>query len=115
MVATPTLEELQVTDWRTCVLLSLKVPVAMNCCVVPGDSVGLGGVTAIDTNPARGCNEKLRTASALLFPYLSIAVTLHVQGPTGAGAQIVYGRVVPIGAPLKPATLLPAGGSTSNS
>src|SRR5436853_110509 len=49
IVAMPRLEELQVTDWRTCVLLLLKVPVAMNCCVVPSDRVALGGVTAIDT------------------------------------------------------------------
>ena len=33
-------------------LLSLKVPVAMNCCVEPTDSVGVAGVTVIDTNPA---------------------------------------------------------------
>ena len=32
-------------------LLSLKVPVAMNCCVEPTDSVGVAGVTVIDTNP----------------------------------------------------------------
>ena len=32
-------------------LLSLKVPVAMNCCVEPTDTVGVAGVTVIDTNP----------------------------------------------------------------
>ena len=32
-------------------LPSLKVPVAMNCCVEPTDSVGVVGVTVIDTNP----------------------------------------------------------------
>ena len=32
-------------------LLSLKVPVAMNCCVEPTDTVGVVGVTVIDTNP----------------------------------------------------------------
>src|SRR2546425_12096859 len=36
IVATPGLDELQVT-WvvKSCVVLSLKVPVAVNCCFVP--------------------------------------------------------------------------------
>jgi hypothetical protein len=35
-----------------CVLLSVNVPVAVNCCVVPSGIVGTAGVTAIETNSA---------------------------------------------------------------
>jgi hypothetical protein len=37
---------------KSCVLPSLNVPVAVNCCVPPSASEGLGGFTAIDTNMA---------------------------------------------------------------
>ncbi len=46
--ATAEFDELQVTEASCSVLLSLKVPVAMNCCVVPGDKVDVAGVTSID-------------------------------------------------------------------
>ena len=36
----------------SCVLLSVNVPVAVNCCVVPSGIVGTAGVTAIETNSA---------------------------------------------------------------
>ena len=51
-------------------LLSLKVPVAMNCCVEPTDSVGTAGVTMIDTNPV-GVRVPGRYNSALEKPVLS--------------------------------------------
>ena len=54
-------------------LLSLKVPVAMNCCVEPTDSVGVAGVTVIDTNPVGvrvpgRYNSALATATGCLGP-----------------------------------------------
>jgi hypothetical protein len=51
MVATDGVADAHVT-WlvRFCVELSEKVPVAVNCCVVPFTIVGLTGVTASDTN-----------------------------------------------------------------
>lgn len=36
----------------SCVLPSVKVPVAASCIVVPSGMVGIAGVTAIDTNAA---------------------------------------------------------------
>lgn len=53
MVATVATDEVQVT-WpvRIIVLLSLNVPVAVNCCALPWVTVGLLGVTAIDTRVA---------------------------------------------------------------
>ena len=53
IVATPAAEELQVTvPPRFCVLPSLNVPVALNCCVLPLVIDGFTGVTAIDTSVA---------------------------------------------------------------
>lgn len=53
IVATPVLLELQVTVVvRFCVLLSEKVPVAVNCSVPVVPMVGFAGVTAIDTSVA---------------------------------------------------------------
>ena len=37
---------------RSCVVLSVYVPVAVNCCSVPGAIDGFAGVTAIDTRTA---------------------------------------------------------------
>src|SRR5579864_2575391 len=53
MVAAAVFEEFHVALVRVCVLLSLYVPVAVNCCVEPTFTVGLLlGVTAIDTSAA---------------------------------------------------------------
>ena len=48
-VATEVFEELQVTEFvRFCVLPSLYLPVAVNCCVPPFAIDGFAGVTVID-------------------------------------------------------------------
>jgi hypothetical protein len=53
IVATAVFVELQVTVLvRFCLLLSLYVPVAVNCCVMPATIEGFAGVTASDTNVA---------------------------------------------------------------
>src|ERR1035441_5592909 len=53
MVATPVVADAQVTEAvRSCVLLSLKVPVAVNCRVAPLVMDGLAGVTAMDCSVA---------------------------------------------------------------
>jgi hypothetical protein len=53
IVAAAGLEELQTTDPEiSCVLLSLKDPVAVNCLVVPVAIVEFAGVTVIDTRVA---------------------------------------------------------------
>ena len=50
-VATAEFEEDQVTELiRFCVLPSVKVPVAVNCCEAPTEIVELAGVTAIEFN-----------------------------------------------------------------
>src|SRR5712692_11651405 len=59
IVATPGLDELQVT-WvvRSCFVLSLKIPVAVNCCVSPSGRLGLAGVTAIVDSVAARSEER---------------------------------------------------------
>ncbi len=53
LLATVALSEVQVTELvRFCVLVSLNVPVAVNCWVVPLGIEGLAGVTAMDTSVA---------------------------------------------------------------
>ena len=53
IVATVVVNELQVTELvRFWVLVSLNVPVAVNCCVVPLGIEGLAGLTAMDTSVA---------------------------------------------------------------
>src|ERR1700746_2779687 len=53
MVATPVAEEAQVTvEVRSWIVLSVKVPVAVNCSVSPLAMLGVGGVTAMDTSVA---------------------------------------------------------------
>jgi hypothetical protein len=53
IVATVVFEELHMTEVvRSAVLLSLYVPVAVNCRPVPRATIELAGVTAMDTNCA---------------------------------------------------------------
>lgn len=53
MVATLAAEELQcVLSVTSCVLASLNVPVAVNCCVLPSATFGAAGVIAIEDSVA---------------------------------------------------------------
>ena len=75
MVATEVVAEAHVTcAVRFCVLLSLKVPVAVNCCVVPFGMDGLAGVTAID------CSVAAVTVSTV-EPVTPLSVALMVLVP----------------------------------
>jgi hypothetical protein len=78
MVATVVVAEVQVTLLvRFCVLLSLNVPVAVNCCVSPLATEGLAGVTAID------CSVAAVTVSTV-EPEIAPDVALMVDGPAEA-------------------------------
>jgi hypothetical protein len=74
MVATDAAEEAQLTDAvRPCVLLSEKVPVAVNCCVVPRKIEGLAGVTAIET---RVTSVTVRVVEPEMFPDVAVIVVV---------------------------------------
>ena len=49
IAATPVFEELQIADAKVWVLLSLYVPVAINCWVCKVEIDGFAGVRAIET------------------------------------------------------------------
>ena len=79
MVAAAGLEEVQRTDFeRSCVLLSLKVPVAVNCRVVPTAVVELAGVTAIETKLAL---VTVSDAEPLMEPDVAVMVVVPVPTP----------------------------------
>lgn len=72
IVATAGVEELHNTDpVMSCVLLSLNVPVAVNCDVVPVDIDPFAGVTASDTRPAL---VTVRDAVPLMEPDATVIV-----------------------------------------
>jgi hypothetical protein len=76
IVATVVVADAQVTVLvKFCVLLSLKVPVAVNCCVRPLATEGLAGVTAID------CRVAVVTVN-VVEPKIAPDVALIVEVPT---------------------------------
>jgi hypothetical protein len=94
-VATAVLEEVQVTDDVTsCLVPPWNVPVAVYCCVAPGRTVAVLGVTAIETSP-----DTLTVTPAdgvSIFPLSSVARLWRVAvGPT-LGVQIYDQLVVPV-------------------
>ena len=93
MVATVGAEEVQVTDdVRFCVVASVNIPVAINCCVVPRAILGLTGVTPMDTRVAA-------VTVSVAVPAFPVAgsVAVIVMGPPMANA---------VASPFKPAALL---------
>ncbi len=83
IVATAVLDELQVT-WvvRSCVVLSLKVPVAVNCWGNPSGRPGLVGVTAIETRVAL---VTVSVAQVFVVVQLTLpSVAVIVMGPPAA-------------------------------
>ena len=77
MVAAAALEDVHVTVVvMSCVLLSLKVPVAVNCLVVPTAMLALAGVTAIETRAAA-----VTVSDAVPLIPAEVAVTVAVPVP----------------------------------
>jgi len=69
MPATVALEEFQVTcELKSCALLSVNVPVALNCCVVPGAIDMVAGVTAMETRES----VTVRVAVPLTVPEVAV-------------------------------------------
>lgn len=73
ITATSGAEELQLTDGRSCVLPSLKTPVAVTCWPVPKAMLAFAGVMAIEVRTA-GITVKL--ADPLAAPDVAVIVTL---------------------------------------
>ena len=90
MVAMELSDRLQRTEFViSCVVLSVKVPMAANCCCVPFTMPGFGGVTVMDTRAA--------------------AVTVSVVEPETlprVAMTLVEPAATPAANPLEPAVLL---------
>jgi len=79
IVAAPVLEELQMTEAvRSCVVVSEKVPVAVNCWVVPLAMPGLVGVRAMDASVAA---EMVIVVSPEMFPEVAVMVAVPMPLP----------------------------------
>lgn len=76
MVATETVSEAQVT-WlvMSCVELSVKVAVAVNCSVVPAAMEGLAGVTAMD---CRAAGVTVTLVDPVMLPLAALMVEVPV-------------------------------------
>src|SRR5206468_1456400 len=96
IVATAVLDELQVT-WvvRSCVVVSLKVPVAVNCWVNPSGRPGLVGVTAIETRVA--------LVTVTVAP---LRAAVHPAPPPVAAIVVVAPAATDVARPCDPLALL---------
>jgi hypothetical protein len=92
MVAVVVVAEAHVTDAvRFCVLLSLKVPVAVNCCVRPLVTVGFAGVTAIDCRVAA---VTVRTVDPTIAPEVALIVLVPTPAPVARPPVVMVAVVV---------------------
>jgi methylglyoxal synthase len=92
IVAVVVVPEDQVTlDVRFCVVPSLKVPVAVNCCVAPLAIDGFAGVTAIDCSVAA---VTVRTVEPLIPPDVALIVEVPTPAPVASPAALIVAVVV---------------------
>jgi hypothetical protein len=78
-VATPVEEETKVEPAvRLAVEESLNVPVTVNCCVAPGASVGLAGVTAMETRVGATLPPTTNTVAVAIRPEAVCVATMVV-------------------------------------
>jgi hypothetical protein len=87
IVATVVVAEAQVTLLvRFCVLLSLKVPVAVNCCVRPLAIEALAGVTAIDCSVAA---VTVSTVEPEIAPDVALMVDVPAEAPVAKPPAVI--------------------------
>ena len=86
IVATPRVEELHVAVLvRFCVLPSVYVPVAVNCCVLPTAIEGFVGVTAMETSTgAVMVSVVVPIMPLMVAPMVELPVITAVAKPPGA-------------------------------
>src|SRR5258708_32906349 len=79
IVANPRPLDAQVTEAvRSCVLLSVNVPLAVNACVVPSGMEVLTGFTAIESKAA---GATVKVVSPLMLPAVAVIVLAPVLTP----------------------------------
>jgi hypothetical protein len=91
IVATEGADELHVTDAvKACVLRSLYVPVAANCCVSPAAIEDLTGVTVTE---ARTGEVTVSTAAPCMLPEAAVIVVLPTIMPLARPAALIVATV----------------------
>jgi hypothetical protein len=92
IVTTPVDCELQVTELvKFCVELSEKVPVAVNCSVLPFAIEGFAGVTATDTNVAA---VTVSVVEALMAPEAALIVLVPAATPVASPPALIVATLV---------------------
>ena len=91
IVATAVEDELQLTaPVRSCVLPSVYVPVAVNCCVVPKGIVGFFGLIAIEANVAGfTTNVAVALTEPELTPMIVVPSPSVVANPAVPGVTLI--------------------------
>jgi len=85
------LEELHRTEAvMSCVVLSLKVPIAVNCLVVPTAMLELAGVTVIENRVAP---VTLRVAVPVTEPEVALMVAVPTPTPVDKPAELIVATV----------------------
>ena len=98
MVAAAAVEELQMTEVVTsCVLESLKVPVAVNCLVVPTAMLEFAGVTAIETRVALvTVNDAVPLTDPEVAVMVAVPVPVLVTKPVASTVAIEFEEEVQV-------------------
>ena len=92
MVATAVVVDVHVTELlKFCLLPSLYVPVAVNCCVVPAGTDGFAGVTAIDTSVG---GVTVNVVDPPIEPSVAWIVALPVDIPVANPAPFMVATLV---------------------
>lgn len=92
IVATAVFEEVQLTEAvRSCVVLSEKVPVAVNCCFVPLAIDGLAGVMASET---RFAGLTVRVVEPDTFPEVAVTVVAPAARAVASPAELIVAMEV---------------------
>jgi hypothetical protein len=90
ITATSGAEELQFTDGRSCVLPSLKTPVAVNCWPVPKAMLAFAGVMAIEVRTA---GITVRVVDPLTAPEVAVIVTVPAARAASTPESLMLARL----------------------
>ena len=78
----------------SCVVPSENVPSAVNCCVVPGASIGLAGVTVMETSAAVTVSKLEAVSPAEIAVMVEVPVATVVARPCDPGPLLMVAMVV---------------------
>lgn len=102
IVAAAVFEELQSTvEVMFCLLLSVKVPVAINCWLVCLAIVGFAGVTAIETNAGAIVRLKVPLTEFIVAVMVTVPLDFALSIPPGATVARLMSEDAQVTEPVK--------------